>query len=328
LRALAPEHQDFSEMSIRSSDDAARTNRSLERNTSLDAARSTLQGEAVPMKKSSMLLLALTGSFALAAPLQAQSRQLVEKWETEATLKTPESVLYDAGGRVLYVANIDGKEPWAKDNAGSVGKVGLDGKVISAEWVKGLQAPKGMGLHNGKLWVADIDRMVVIDVAKGAIVQTVPIEGAQRLNDVTVDKAGTVYVSDMQGLKIYAIKDGKPAVFLEGGFKRPNGVLAHGDDFYVLDSGALIKFDRNKRRTTVAEGMDASTDGIEHVQGDEFIVSCWAGAVYQVKGGQTHQLLDTRPQKINSADIGYDAKRKIVYVPTFFGNTVVAYELK
>jgi hypothetical protein len=206
--------------------------------------------------------------------------------------------------------------------------VGLDGKVIAAEWVKGLQAPKGMALHNGKLWVADIDRMVVIDVKKGAIAQTIPIEGSQRLNDVTVDTAGTVYVSDMQGLKIYAVKNGKPSVFIEGGLKRPNGVLAHGDDFYVLDSGALIKFGKNKQRTTVVDGMDPSTDGVEHVQGDEFIVSCWAGAVYDVKGGEKHQLLDTRPQKINSADIGYDARNRVVYVPTFFGNTVVAYELK
>jgi sugar lactone lactonase YvrE len=278
--------------------------------------------------KHSLFLLALAGALSLAPSLQAQSRQLVKKWETPATLKTPESVLYDAGGRVLYVSNIDGKEPWTKDNAGSIGKVGLDGKVIAAEWVKGLQAPKGMALHNGKLWVADIDRMVAIDVAKGAIAQTIPIEGAQRLNDVTVDKSGTVYVSDMQGLKIYALKDGKPSVFLEGNLKRPNGVLAHGDDLYVLDSGALIKVAKNKQRTTIVEGMDASSDGIEHVQGNEFIVSCWAGAVYHVKGGEKHQLLDTRPQKINSADIGYDAKNKVVYVPTFFGNSIVAYELK
>ena len=80
--------------------------------------------------------------------------------------------------------------------------------------------------------------------------------------------------------------------------------------------------------TTVVEGMDPSTDGIEHVQGNEFIVSCWAGAVYHVKGGENHQLLDTRTQKINSADIGYDPKGKVVYVPTFFVNTVAAYELK
>jgi len=275
----------------------------------------------------SQILAALAGAFALTVPLHAQSPKLVKQWETTPTLKTPESVRFDPIGRVLYVANIDGKEPWTKDGAGSIGKVGLDGKVIAAEWVKGLEAPKGMALHQGMLYVADIDRMAVIDTAKGVIARMIPVPGSQRLNDVTVDKNGVVYVSDMQGLKIYALKDGKPSVFLEG-FKRPNGVLAHGDDFYVLDAGALLKFGKDKQRTTVVDGMDASTDGIEHIQGDEFIVSCWAGAVYHVKGGEKTLLLDTREGKVNSADIGYDAKNRVVYVPTFFVNTVVAYQLK
>jgi hypothetical protein len=279
-----------------------------------------------PMKNT-LLFIALAGSAALTAAVHAQSPQLVKKWETEATLKTPESVLYDGVARVLYVSNIDGKEPWTKDGTGSIAKVGLDGKVIAAEWVRGLEAPKGMALHKGKLYVADLDRMVVIDVAKGMIAETIPVPGAQRLNDVTVDRAGIVYVSDMQGMKIYAISNGLPSVFLDG-LKKPNGVLSQGDDFYVLDSGALIKFGKDKQRTTIVEGMDPSTDGIEHVQGDEFIVSCWAGVVYRVKGKEKQQLLDTRAQKVNSADIGYDAKGKIVYVPTFFANTVVAYELK
>lgn len=275
--------------------------------------------------KTSPVLAALAVS--IAASLHAQSPQLVKKWESEAALKTPESVLFDGAGKVLYVSNIDGREPWAKDNAGSIGKVGLDGKVIAAQWVKGLHAPKGMALHKGRLYVADIDRMVVIDVAKGAIAETIPVEGSQRLNDVTVDKAGVVYVSDMQGLKIYALTNSKPSVWAEG-FKRPNGVLAHGDDLYVLDAGALIRIGKDKKRTTIVEGMDASTDGIEHVKGNEFVVSCWAGAVYHVKGSEKHLLLDTREKKLNSADIGYDAKARMVYVPTFFANTVVAYELK
>jgi sugar lactone lactonase YvrE len=276
------------------------------------------------MKKAIVLL---TIAFSFAASSHAQNPQLVKQWETEPVLKTPESVLYDAGGRVLYVSNIDGKEPWARDGKGSIAKVALDGKVIAVEWVSGLDAPKGLGLHRGRLYVADLDHIIVIDVAQGAIAERIAVPGAKGLNDVTVDQAGVVYVSDMHGAKIYALTKGKPAVWLEG-FKRPNGVLAHGGDLYVLDSGTLLKFDRNKQRTTVAEGMDASTDGIEHVTGDEFIVSCWAGVIYHVKGRQVQPLLDTRDQKLNTADIGYDAQKRIVYVPTFFSNTVAAYELK
>ena len=81
--------------------------------------------------------------------------------------KVPESVYFDKAGKVLYVSNIDG-EPWGKDGAGSIGKLGLDGKVIVAEWVKGLNAPKSMALSKGTLWVADLTEVVGIDVAKGA----------------------------------------------------------------------------------------------------------------------------------------------------------------
>ena len=48
-----------------------------------------------------------------------------------------------------------------------------------------------------------------------------------------------------------------------------------------------------------------------------------------VKADGTRELLvDTRADKINSADIGYDAKTRTLYVPTFFKNSIVAYEVK
>ena len=64
-----------------------------------------------------------------------------------------------------------------------------------------------------------------------------------------------------------------------------------------------------------------------------FIVSCWAGAVWLIKlngdsMGEKKLLLDTRNEGINSADIGFDKKNKILYVPTFWKNNVVAYQLK
>lgn len=261
------------------------------------------------------------------ASLSAQTHQLVKKWETPAELKTPESVLFDANARLLYVSNIDGKEPWAKDGKGSIAKVGLDGKIIAVEWVTGLNAPKGLGLYQGRLYVADVDQVVVIDVAKGAIAEKISVPGSMRLNDVSIDKAGVVYVSDSQALKVYTITQGKPAVLLEN-LKGPNGVLSHEGTLYVLDAGTLFKVGKDKSLAKIVDGMEGNTDGIEHVQGDEFIVTCWLGVIYYVKGGTKQLLQDTRPQGIHSADIGYDAKNRMVYVPTFFTNTVVAYEVK
>ena len=49
---------------------------------------------------------------------------------------------------------------------------------------------------------------------------------------------------------------------------------------------------------------------------------------YVKEDGTKEHLLDTREQKINTADIGYDAEKRIVYVPTFWKNSVVAYRVK
>ncbi|MBE7537637.1 MAG: SMP-30/gluconolactonase/LRE family protein [Opitutaceae bacterium] len=271
---------------------------------------------------------ALIATVAIFAPgLQAQQASLVKKWETEATLLTPESVRFDGRHKVLYVSNVEGSEPWTKDGAGSIAKVGLDGKVIAARWITGLEAPKGIGLHKGRLYVADIDRVAVIDIAKGVIERFIEVPGSKRLNDVSVDASGDVYVSDMGGTKIYVIRNGSPSVYLEG-FKRPNGVLAHKGSLYVLDAENLLKFGSDKKREVIVDGLDPSSDGIEHVKGDTFLVTCWTGLIYLVEGHEKALLLDTRAQKSNTADIGYDAKTRTVYVPTFFKNSVAAYDLK
>lgn len=275
------------------------------------------------MKKYLVVLFAAFG----AAALSAQTHHLVKKWETEATLKVPESVLFDAGRGVLYTSNIDG-EPWGDDGKGSIGKVGLDGKIIAGEWITGLSAPKGMALHGKLLYVGDMNRIVVVDVEQGAIVDKILVEGSEGLNDVTVDANGVVYVSDSKAKRLYSIKEGKASLLLQG-LKAPNGVLAHQGELYVLENGGLYRVGKNKELVLLSGGLEGNADGLENVAGGDFLVSCWAGVIHYVRADGTHEvLLDTSADKINSADIGYDAKKRIVYVPTFFKNSVVAYELK
>ena len=253
---------------------------------------------------------------------------LLKKWESDTILKVPESVLFDRDNNVLYVTNIDGTNPWEKDGKGSVGKLGTDGKIIKVDWVAGLHAPKGMGLYKGKLYVADMENLVVVDIAGGNIEKTILVENAQGLNDVTIDKNGVVYVSDSKTKQIFRVENGKAELFLDS-LKGPNGVLMRGDDFYILDAGGMYKVEKNKSLTKITDGMEGGTDGIENVAGNDFIVSCWGGVIWYVNADGTKQkLLDTREEKRNTADIGYDAKTKTVYVPTFWKNSVVAYEVK
>jgi hypothetical protein len=196
-----------------------------------------------------------------------------------------------------------------------------------------LNAPKGMGMYKGKLYVADLTEIVVIDIAKGKIVQRWPIVSAVGLNDISIDTKGALYVSDSKARNVYLMPVNFPkkiGLLLDSNqLKRPNGVLIHGKDFYVLDDGSMFRLEKDRSLTKITDGMEGGTDGIENVQGNDFIVSCWSGTVWYVKADGTKELLlDTHEQKINSADIGYDAKNKIVYVPTFWKNSVVAYQLQ
>lgn len=272
-------------------------------------------------------LAVLAGCFLFQANVFSQEHKLVKLWESEAALKVPESVRYDAAQKLLYTSNIDG-QAWEKDGKGSIGKVGLDGKIIAAEWVTGLDAPKGMGIHAGKLYVADIDVVAVIDIKKGQIVQRIAIEGAQGLNDLTIDKKGVVYVSDSRTKKIHRIEKGKITVAVND-LKGPNGVLVAGNDLYLTDAGGLYKQEKSGGLTKIADGMEGGTDGIEAIGNGDFLVSCWSGTLWYVHSdGRKELLLDTREEKSNAADIGYDPVNRIVYVPTFMKNSVAAYRLE
>ncbi|WP_025764953.1 SMP-30/gluconolactonase/LRE family protein [Dyadobacter tibetensis] len=257
---------------------------------------------------------------------QAQPN-LTKIWETKAELPVPESVLYSAKDKLLYVSNIDG-QAGEKDGKGSIAKVGLDGKIIDSNWVSGLNAPKGMGKMGYSLYVTDIDHIVEIHTKTGKILNKYPVEGAKFLNDLTIDAKGNIFFTDMQTKKIHKLYKGQVSTYHEN-LTRPNGILALGTDLLIADNGVLKRLSGPDKLTVVAEGMDPSSDGIEEIRPGEYLVSCWAGLIYLVKSdGSVEKLLDTSAQKINSADIGYDNRKKIVYVPTFLKNSVVAYQLK
>lgn len=278
------------------------------------------------MKKTFLIAVCFLCVCCISANAQT-GHSLVKLWETDTLLRTPESVLFDAKQNILYVSNIDGV-PNEKDGKGSIAKVSTDGKILNANWVSGLNAPKGMGIYKNKLYVADLTEVVVIDMDKAKIVQHIPIEGSVFLNDITIDKDGLVYVSDTRNFKIYRIEKGFVVTLLQN-LQGPNGLLSVKDELLILDKGVLAKMLESGTITNVADGMDPTTDGIEMVKPNEFIVSAWNGVIYYVyPSGGKQILLDTRPQKANTADIGYDPKKRIVYVPTFYGNKVVAYELK
>jgi hypothetical protein len=274
------------------------------------------------LRKTGTCMILFFSSLLITQNLKAQ-HSLEKVWATDTVLVKPESVLFDAGSKSLFVSNIGNGE-----GMGSIGKIGLDGKIIMVDWVKGLTAPKGLGLYKNNLYAAENKEVAVIDVKTAKIVQRIPVEGAEQLNDITIDEKGIVYVSDSRKNKVHMIENGKASVYLEN-MNGVNGLLAKGNNLYILTGTILQKADMNKKLTTLADGIEGGADGIEMIKDNEFIVTGWGGLIYYVKeDGSKQTLSDTRDKKINAADLGYDPNSKTIYIPEMLQNCVVAYKLK
>lgn len=263
----------------------------------------------------------------LALPVHAaEGRQLEKLWLT-AGLRVPESALVyqDGKEKYLFVTEIDGKDD---DGEGGVARLSLDGKILEQDWVRGLNGPKGMGAHNGKLYVADVKEVVVIDIDSGDIDARIPVADAVFLNDIAVDINGVVYVSDTRTNKVHRIVNNNVELYLDN-IASPNGLQTIGSTLIVGAATRLLLIDKDKNLLTLAKGFESNIDGVEMTQPGEFIVSCWAGLVYYVHAnGRIEKLLDSRDTQINTADIGFDEDTRIVYIPNFHKNSLTAYQLK
>ncbi len=135
-----------------------------------------------------------------------------------------------------------------------------------------------------------------------------------------------VYVSDTRTNKIYRINNGKSELYLEN-VTNANGLKWINKNLYVLANTELWKIDEKKNRSVLAKGFEKPGDGVEQLKNGDFIVSCWSGLIYYVKAnGEIKKLQDVQGQ-MNTADLGYNAKENVLYIPTFNHNSVIAYKL-
>ncbi|MFN6971844.1 MAG: SMP-30/gluconolactonase/LRE family protein [Rheinheimera sp.] len=270
-------------------------------------------------------------SCSLVLPVIAQSTTpptLELLWHTK-DLRIPESVLFgtDATAQTLFVSEIDGQST-AADGQGGIALLNPDGSIRQHNWLRGLNAPKGLASFQGKLYVADLTELVVIDIKTAKVLEKISAPDSVFLNDVAVDPQGTVYISDTRKNRLYRLQQNKLSPWLEN-VEAANGLTFVGDQLYIAAGDKLLKAGATGDLTVVAQGFAERADGVEPVGNGDFIVSCWAGLVYYVHAnGKLDLLLDNRPAKLNTADIGWDSAKQILYVPTFLGNSVQAYQLK
>jgi len=254
-----------------------------------------------------------------------KSDKLTLKWSTDKVFEVPESVYYDDERDVLYIANIKGK-PTDKDGNGYISKMKVNGEVIDLKWVTGINAPKGMGVYEDKLYVTDIDRLMEIDISSGRIAAEYPAENAQFLNDIAVDEKGKVYVSDMMDTKVYRLSKGKFDVWLDDEILTgPNGLWV-GDGHLYIGAKKIVKAGLKNGKAEVFAEKTGSIDGLEGTAKGGFLFSDWSGNMHYLSpGGEIEHIFDSSGMNINAADIEYIPSKGLILVPTFFDNRVMGY---
>ena len=256
-------------------------------------------------------------------------------------LDGPESAVLDSGEGVIYVSNVNG-EANAADGNGYISKLSQNGEIQEKEWVTGLNAPKGLALHDGKLYVSDIDEVVVIDTASGEITARHKAQGATFLNDVTAHQDGRVFVSDMMQNQIWKLEGDQLEMWLQDEeLENPNGLLAEQDrlvvaawgkpkeDFSTDVPGHLKAVDyQNKEITSIGPGDPiGNLDGVEpNGQGGYLVTDWFSGGLYDIsEDGKAEMVLDLQQ---GSADHEFVEGDNLAVIPMMMDGTVNAYKMQ
>jgi len=255
-------------------------------------------------------------------------------------LEQPESVIQDPATGAIYVSNIAGAI-MQKDGNGFIAKLKPDGTLIARQWIKGLNAPTGMALHDRTLYVVDVDELIEINVASGEIVKRYPAKGAIFLNDVAVGEDGNVYASDTPMNTIWRLKDGSfEPWFANDVLNGPNGLLVQSEKLIVAsfgklpgdgqkqELGGLLAVDLEKQAVSTIGNNDklGNLDGLQALQPGVYLVTDWAaGGLYRIDAkGKFERLIKLGK---GSADLIYLPDQKMALIPIMLSNSLVAYTL-
>jgi streptogramin lyase len=290
------------------------------------------------MKSSSTLPLMLCVTSL--ASTAAMAADLEVAWEATG-FDAPESALFDSDNNVIYLSNVNG-DPGEADGNGYLSRLSPTGEVLEKEWVTGLDAPKGLALHDGMLYVSDINHLVVVDTTSGEVTATYEAPGAKFLNDVAAHKDGRIFVSDMVTNTIHVLDNGTFEVWLQDvALENPNGLLAESgrlvvgswgamaEDFSTAVPGHLKAIDyETKAITSLGSGEPVGNlDGVESDGKGGYLVTDWmSGGLYHFSADGAAELIMDLNQGSADHEVMDDGATAVI--PMMMDGRVTAYRLE
>lgn len=255
-----------------------------------------------------------------------------------AGLMSPESVIRN--GDFYYVSNLGpAMEPSRKDGDGYIGKLDLEGKLVG-KFVEKLDAPKGMAIAGGKLYVADIDKIKAFDLNTGEAAGEIDFKarGTQFLNDIVKKSETELYVSATDINKIYTVNLtdlSATELVVSPTPQNPNGLWYDGikNRLYVVGyadkaQGKIGYVDLAKGEYTTFTDFSGLLDGVALVEGN-LVFTDWNRKVLGLVDLKTNQVgAYPKPRGLKGpADFYFDEPSGEFWIPAMEENAIYVQSL-
>lgn len=246
-----------------------------------------------------MSVLLLSGLILLGSFAQAAAPTLLEQFTLQDVLSMPESAVIDDQNEFVYVSNVN---VYAKDGNGFISRVRTDGTDLNLQWLTGLDSPTGLAIHDGRLFFADYDQLLEVDIASAQIINRYPSPDENpALNDVAIAADGSVYVSGSGSRSIYVLNAGELQVWIQdrGLLEFANGLLVL-DDLLVHGGASWTVFNRETRQATdLLTNVNESLNNIDGITED----ACGGFLVTTVASGELWWV--SAEGQVNALDLGF-----------------------
>lgn len=173
------------------------------------------------------------------AAMITDSIQLV--WSCSAPFEKVESIVYDSQRACVYVSN--GKD-YGVGQDGFISKVSMQGELMDLKWIENLNRPTGMAIHEDRLYVVDVNALLMIDPNSASVVDRIEVPIQYGINDVAIGEDGDVFVTASaihavlelteQGLEIWA-QDEEHLQWANGIQALPKHLLVGGEHLVLLN---------------------------------------------------------------------------------------------
>lgn len=238
-------------------------------------------------------------------------------WVAEGEFCEPETVL-PLPDDTLLVSNVCN---FREEGNGFLSLLDKDGAALNWRVVEGLDAPLGMALANGQLFVVDNNRVRIFRWPGFEPLAEIALE-TEVANDIAVGDDDSIYVTDSARGEVVVISPGLAQSVLTGEpqFPGANGIHVNMDDLWV-GGGRLWHVDlRDNIVTTIGPRWVGGIDGIEQEADGTLQVTPVGSALIRL----TDEYEVHNGEGVSSANHGWSQKLGLALIPTGFDNTVIA----